>query len=201
MATPPVPEAQLTDGGWELAEATDETIFELSRVRVTGSTKRYEDAATRERLRVATGGDVDRMVQFFAVTTLAFEPELPSGGLSAIGPVIRSKAVETFERRLKGRGLGAIRRRRTDSYELESGTADLTTIGAVDPIDGHERGLSLECWIAVWIADRPRVVTGGYPAEPLSAVFDLPGASDELARSRTQYREEFFELLEATAAK
>ena len=201
MATPPVPEAQLTDGGWELAEATDETIFELSRVRVTGSTKRYEDAATRERLRVATGGDVDRMVQFFAVTTLAFEPELPSGGLSAIGPVIRSKAVETFERRLKGRGLGAIRRRRTDSYELESGTADLTTVGAVDPIDGRERGLSLECWIAVWITDRPRVVTGGYPAEPLAAVFDLPGASDELARSRTQYREEFFELLEATAAK
>jgi len=197
MPTPPaVPESRLAEAGFTLAEKSTEPIFELSKVRVTGATRRYEDAAAREALRTATDGETDRMVRFFAATGLEFAPSLPPGGLSAIAPMVRSEAIAAFETRLEDRGLVEVRRRRTDRRTVGDATAHLATFAAVDP--GMEsRRLPLECWIAVRTDDRSVVVTGGYPAEPLSRSFDLSTDDDRLDRGRASYREEYFDLLAA----
>ncbi len=197
MPTPPtVPESRLAEAGLTLAEESVEVIFELSKVRVTGATRRYEDAAAREALCAATDGEIDRMVRFFAATGLEFRPSLPPGGISAIAPMIRSEAIATFETRLKDRGLVEVRRRRTDRRTVNDATVHLATFAAVDPGAGSRR-LPLECWIAVRTDDRPVVVTGGYPAEPLSRSFDLSAGEKRLDRGRAEYREEYFELLAA----
>lgn len=195
-APPAVPESRLAEAGLTLAEESVEVIFELSKVRVTGATRRYEDAVTREALRGATGGEIDRTVRFFAATRLEFRPSLPPGGISAIAPMIRSEAIATFETRLEDRGLIEVRRRRTDRRTVDDATVHLATFAAVDPGTGSRR-LPLECWIAVRTDDQPVVVTGGYPAEPLSRSFDLSAGEKRLDRGRAEYREEYFELLAA----
>ncbi len=197
MPTPPaVPESRLAEAGFTLAEESTELLFELSKVRVTGATRRYEDATTREALHAATDGKIDRTVRFFAATGLEFRPSLPPGGASAIAPVIRSEAIAAFESRLEDRGLVEVRRRRTDRRTVGDATAHLATFAAVDPVM-ETRRLPLECWIAIWTDDRPVVVTGGYPAEPLSRSFDLSAGEERLDRGRAEYRKEYFELLGA----
>lgn len=172
--------------GWEAVDETTETVFELGAVRVTGTTSRYEDTATRVTLREATHGAVDRPIRFIGVTALSVEPSLPPGGLSAVSPLVRSKAVAVVKQRLRDRGLTAVESRRRDQRRIAGASVQLTTLSAVDPGpdpaptpdtgQGEQRDqggeLPIEAWVAVWTDDQARVVTGGYPAAPVAEVFD-----------------------------
>ena len=194
--TPPeLPTEALSDGGWVAVEESVETLFEMPAMTVTGATVRFEDDHTRRVLREATDGRIDRQIRFFAGTTLGFDPPPPPGvSPTMFAPTLRAEVRRQFARRLRERGLEDVERQRTERLRVNGNRAKLTQFRAADSID--DRRLPLECWVGVW-TDRAdvRVVSGGYPDRPLADVFDLDGPHEALARSGTEYREEFLSLL------
>lgn len=203
MATDPEPLELPADereaGGWELMDESVETLFELPTARVRGTVRQYEDERTREVLRGATDGAVDHTVRFFATTRLGFEPPLPPGTTSSmIVPMLRPEARRSFTDRLHDRGLTDVERTGRERIRLGDRTrVRLTRYTAVDPLPEAEAGLPLECWLGIWTDGAINVATSGYPTRPLSALFDLDTDEPTLAKSGTDYREEFRSLLRA----
>lgn len=203
---PGVPEATLREEGWERVDESVETLFRLPAMRIRGATIRYDDTRTRDALREATDGAVDRPVRFFAATALEFEPPLPSGTSTTMAlPTIRSEVRRTFADRLRERGLVDIERDRSERMRVGNRTrVRLAAFRATDPLSGTANTdlaadrLPLECWVGVWSADEGvRVVSGGYPAVQLQTQFALETDDPGLLRGQPEAREEFFSLVRA----
>lgn len=200
-ASPPVPEASLANGGWEKQEEQTETLFEMPGMRVRGTTLQYEDTRSREALRKATHGAVDRQIRFFALTRLGFEPPPPPGiGPAMFLPILRTEVRRRFADQLEQRGLTEIERGRSKRHRLpDRSRVRLRKFTARDKFGN--RSLSLECWVGVWTSGSDVfVVSGGYPQIELAEQLDLDTADDILTRSPNQYREEFFSLVRGVAA-
>ncbi len=185
--------------GWELVEESVETVFQLPAVRVVGATRQYEDEQLRRAVREATNGGVDHHWRFFAATKLGFDPMLPPGTMpSMILPTVRSEAKKTFKRRLRSRGVENIERGRRERVRIRSGNrARLIRYDGVDPVEG---GVPVAGWVGVWNDGSDfYVVTGGYPAQPLSEVLDLDETIDGLDRTGREAQEEHLDLLRDVA--
>ena len=194
---PSVPTEKLE--GWELVEESIETVFQLPAVRVVGATRQYEDEQLRTAVREATDGEVDHHWRFFAATKLGFDPMLPPGTMpSMILPTVRSEAKKTFKRRLRNRGVEDIERGRRERVRIRSGNrARLIRYDGVDPVEG---GVPVAGWVGVWNDGSDfYVVTGGYPAQPLSEVLDLDETVDGLDRTGSEAQEEHIDLLRDVA--
>jgi hypothetical protein len=194
---PNVPTEKLD--GWKLAEETVETVFQLPAVRVVGATRQYEDEQLRTAVREATDGQIDHHWRFFAATKLGFDPVLPPGTMpSMILPTVRSKAKKTFKNRLRSRGIEDIERGRRERVRIRSGKrARLIRYDGVDPIAG---GVPVAGWVGVWNDGTDFfVVTGGYPARPLSEALGLEETADGLDRTGSDAQEEFLDLLRDVA--
>jgi hypothetical protein len=190
---PHVPDAKLD--GWDLAEESVETVFQLPAARVVGATKQYEDGRLRTAVRDVTDGGVDHRWRFFAATRLGFDPMLPPGTIpSMILPTMRSEAKKTFKKRLGSRGVKDIERGRRERVRVRSGNrARLTRYDGVDPIAG---GVPVTGWVGVWNDGTDFfVVTGGYPSRPLSDVLDTDETGDGLARTASESQGELLDLL------
>ncbi|MEF8822448.1 MAG: hypothetical protein V5A52_09235 [Halovenus sp.] len=203
LTPPAAPEADLERGGWEQTEIQRETLFEMPAMRIRGVTRRYEDQRTRDALRVATDGQIDQQLRFFAVTRLSFEPPPPPGvSPTMFAPTLRSEARRTFKTRLEERGLVDIEEGNTERIRLpDRSRARLTCFSATDSSQGAF-DLPLECWVAVWTSSGTvRIVTGGYPAVTLDSHFDLDSDEESLGVSPDEYRREFVSLLRGVAEK
>ena len=190
---PSVPDGKLD--GWELVEEATETVFQLPAARVVGATRQYEDEQLRAAVREATDGDIDHRWRFFAATRLGFDPMLPPGTMPAmILPTMRSEAKKTFKQRLESRGVEDIERGRRERVRVRSGKrARLTRYDGVDPVAG---GVSVTGWVGVWNDGTDFfVVTGGYPAQPLSEVLGTEATANGLARTASEAQGELLDLL------
>jgi len=196
-ADPDVPETRLARGGWELTDKRVETVFQLQRATVVGTTKLYDDVRTREAAMAAA--DIDQQWRFFFATALTFRPPLaPAIGPMLILPTVRSEAGSAFADELRGRGFehvasGRRERARTDSGEklhLRSYTAEL-------PLERAETTLSITGWVGVWHADGFRIAAGAYPDRPVGEILGLADPDEPLARPPSAYREELLGLIRA----
>ena len=197
---PPVPTADLEDGGWELDDERTETLFELPTMRIRGTTRQYEDARSRAALRAATDGRIDTPVRFFAATRLGFEPPPPPGmGPTMFAPTMRTEVRRAFATQLEDRGLTDIERGRSERLRLpDRNRARLTKYTARD--EHGEWALQLECWVGVWTDRRDvLVVSGGHPEVELADHFGIGDGGGALTRSPGEYRDEFFSLLRGVA--
>jgi hypothetical protein len=193
---PSFPDVGADLDGWQLADESVETLFEVTGARVRGATRRFEDAATRDAVREATGGELDREWRFVAVTALDFEPALPPGTTAVILPVVRREARAAFDRRLSERGLTDVTRRGHQRLRVAAGTrARLTRFRAVDRVDGRHR-IPVAGWVCVW-NDRGDlfVVTGGHPDGRIADLLSLDSGSPRLELSSRACREEFVDIV------
>ncbi|MEF8784384.1 MAG: hypothetical protein V5A45_00510 [Haloarculaceae archaeon] len=190
---PSVPAEKLD--GWELVEESVETLFQLPAVRVVGATRQYEDEQLRRAVRDASDGEIDHRWRFFAATRLGFDPMLPPGTMpSMILPTMRSEAKKTFKKRLQSRDVEDIERGRRERVRIRSGKrARLVRYDGVDPIAS---GVPVTGWVGVWNDGTDFfVVTGGYPARPLSEALDLEESADGLDRTGNEAQGEFLDML------
>jgi hypothetical protein len=189
------PVERLAAGGWELVEASTETLFELSTARVEGHTRVYEDAALREAVRAAAG--VDRLCRFFFATAVEFSPPLSPGVAPIIKPTVASEARREFANDLEERGFVNVDRGRTRNERVDSGSrARLTDYRAVYPLRAEDASVDLRVrgFLAVWL-DREFHIAGG--AYPESGLEDLL-ADAAIEPDANAYREELLELIRAT---
>jgi hypothetical protein len=191
---PSFPDVSADLDGWQLAEETVETLFQVPGARVRGATRRYEDERTREAVREATDGRLDREWRFVAATGLGFDPPLPPGAASMVLPMVRREAREAFARRLTDRGLADVTRRGEEQPRVGSGArARLTRYGAIDPVEGD---VPVTGWVCVWREGGDFfVVTGGHPEGPLADLLSLENADKRLERTAANYREEFVDIV------
>ena len=194
---PTVPEAQLRESGWELTDERVETVFELPTAKVTGATKLYDDARTREA--AAAAADVDQQWRFFFATALSFRPSLAPGiGPAMILPTVRSEAGSTFATELRERGFEAVERGRRERVRTDSGEkAHLRTYTASLPLSAVDATLSITGWVGVWYADGFRIAAGAYPDRSVGAILDIEGPEAPLDRGRQAYRDELLALIRA----
>ncbi len=195
---PAFPDIAIDLDGWRLAEETVETLFQVPGARVRGATRRFADVETREAVREATGGRLDREWRFVAATKLGFEPPLPPGAASMVLPMVRREARGAFAERLVGRGLENVSRRGRERLNVGGRTpARLTRFGAIDHV---EDDVPVTGWVCVWRDGGDFfVVTGGYPEGPLADLLSLEAPDDVLDRTGADYREEFVDVVRAVA--
>jgi len=195
-----LPAAEQREYGWELANGSVETLFELPGIRVRGTTRRYEDERTRTALSEALDSAFDRTLRFFATTRLGFEPPLPPGvGPAMVLPTLRSEAQRNFADRLRERGLTGVQRRGREQFRSGDRTrVGLTRYAATDPLPERAGELPLECWLGVWVGGSVNVVTAGYPTVDLASRFGLD-ATPVLSRSVDEFRREFRALVRSLA--
>lgn len=193
---PSYPDLQVTGEEWALADESVDTLFQLPAITVRGATRQYEDVGMRDALREVTSDDIDHKWRFIAGTRLSFSPGLPPGTLPAsILPTVRSEARRSFKEQIGDRGVENVQKRRRERMRVGSGNrARLTSYDGAIFVDGTE--VPVTGWVGVW-HDRPDffVVTGGYPAVPLSDVFDVTTDDAALQLTPTQARDEFFSVL------
>lgn len=190
---PDVPAEKVAE--WTLVEESVETVFQLPAARVVGATRQYEDEQLRTAVRDATDGEIDHRFRFFAATRLGFDPMLPPGTIPAmILPTVRSEAKKTFKKRLRSRGVEDVERGRRERIRVRSGNrARLVRYDGVDPVAG---GVPVAGWVGAWNDGTDfLVVTGGYPAAPLTAALDLDSTADGLDRTADESQDEFLDLL------
>jgi len=197
---PSFPDVGADLDGWELAEESVETLWQLPGARVRGASRRFEDEGTRAAVREATDGALDHGWRFVAATALAFEPSLPPGTTAMVFPMVRREATESFARRLSERGLADVTRRGEEQIRVRSGSrARLTRFVATDPVDGDRR-VPVEGWVGVWNDSGDLfVVTGGYPDGPLVDLLSLDFPMERLERTSEEYREEFIEVVRSVS--
>jgi hypothetical protein len=182
--------------GWELAEQSTDTLFQLPTARIQGTTVRYDDDRTRTALKAATDDQIDHPIRFFATTRLSFEPSLPTGtGPTMIMPMLLSNARQNFKRRLGERGLVDIDREGTERVRLRDRTRVRLTRYSARDADVGGRDLPLECWLGVWADETVAMVTCGYPTVSLAEQFDLETTDAALTKGGQTFREEFHSLL------
>ncbi|MFC7177105.1 hypothetical protein [Halosegnis marinus] len=153
---PTVPERALDDGGWERADRSTETVFDLGVASVVGRTLLYEDPALRERL--GTG----ETTRFFFATALDFRPTLPPGAEGVIESTVANEAADSFAADLRDRGFAGLRRRRQGTLRVDSGArARLSNVRATCEVGGEQ--LDVTGWLAVWRDDGFLLAGGAYP--------------------------------------
>lgn len=185
----------LEAGGWELAEESAETLFELSAVRVEGRTRVYEDAALRRAVREGAG--VDRLCRFFFATVLEFSPPLASGVAPVVESTVAREARREFADDLAERGFVDVERGRTGNVRLDSGArARLTDYRAVYPLRAESASVDLRVRgsLAVWSDGEFRVAGGAYPESGLADLL----ADADVEPDGSAYREELLELIRAS---
>ncbi|EMA49048.1 MULTISPECIES: hypothetical protein [Halococcus] len=197
---PSVPDERLAEGGWERAEDSTETVFQLSAVRVEGHTLVYEDANRRDAIETASDGGLDGPWRFFFATRLTFRPPLAAGvGPAMIRPTVVAEARRAFVDRLEDRGFRAIDRSRTERMWTESGDrARLTKYTARHAIatSDYDGEIAIEAWLAVWIHEGSfRIAGGAYPKQGFDALLAVLGV--EYTFDPAADREELLELLRA----
>ncbi len=199
-APPVVPEDDLAATGWELVEESVETMAQLPAMQVRGTTLEYDDLRMRSALEAATDGELSHRIRFFAATRLGFRPQLPVGVTAAmVGTQIRSAATDKFIDRLESHGLTDIDRQDSTRLRVNNGKrARLKRFRAIDPFEGTEATLPLDCLIAIW-TDRKEamILTAGYPAVSVSERTGLEDADDVLSTPSETLREEVISLLKA----
>ena len=189
------PVEMLEARGWELAEESAETLFELSAARVEGYTRIYEDAALRRAVREVAG--VDRLCRFFFATVLEFSPSLARGVAPIVQPTVASEARREFASDLAERGFTAVERGRTRNVRVDSGArARLTDYRAVYPLRAADASVDLRIrgFLAVWLDEEFRIAGGAYPESGLADLL----ADADVEPDGTAYREELLELIRAT---
>lgn len=195
---PTLPDVLATDA-WTLRDETVETVQKTMGVSVVSATQQFEDRETREALRAATDDTIDAQVRFFAGSNIEFSPSLPLGMTAKMAaPTIRSEAHDEFVGRLERQALQDVTELEESERNLDGDrTAHVTEFSATHPLSRDvEDTLPLTCWLAVWVDDgAARVVTAGHPSVELADHLGLNGDHPELARSPTDYREEFFEMV------
>ena len=195
-ADPDVPETRLARGGWELTDKRVETVFQLQRATVVGTTKLYDDVRTREAAMAAA--DIDQQWRFFFATALTFRPPLAPGiGPKVLLPTVRSEAGSTFAAELRDRGFADVTRGRKERVRTDSGEkAQLRSYTAKLPLDAAGR-LSITGWVGVWYGDGFRIAAGAYPDRPVGEILGVDDPDEALARSPADYREELLGLIRA----
>ncbi|WP_049903404.1 hypothetical protein [Halococcus agarilyticus] len=197
---PSVPDERLAEGGWELAEETTETLFQLAAVRVEGHTLVYEDGDRRAAIEAASDGDLGGPWRFFFATRLAFHPPLAPGvGPAMIRSTVTAEARRAFVADLEARGFHSIDRRRTERMRTDGGKrARLTNYTARYAVtsSAHDSEIAIEAWLAVWIRDGTfRIAGGAYPTRGFDELLAALGVEHEI--DPTTDREELLELLRA----
>lgn len=190
---PTVPDDRLAETGWERIDESSDALARLPAVEVRGHTLVYGDRRLRERIRTATG--IDRPWRFFFATRLSLRPSLPPGiGPAMIGSIVRSRAKDGFEERLRDRGFESIERGRTDRVRVRTGErAELTAYDASCALE--DRSFSVAGHLAVWHHDGSfRIAGGAYPATDLSAVL-----GHDLESDPGRFRQELLELIRDVA--
>ncbi len=197
---PVVPDEQLRANGWELVEESVETMAQLPAMQVRGTTLEYDDMRMRTALEEATDGELSHRIRFFAATRIGFRPQLPLGVSAAmVGAQIRSAATDKFIDRLEGNGLVDIDRQDSTRLRVDNGKrARLKRFRAVDPFEGVEETLPLDCLIAIWTDGKEAmIVTTGYPAVSVAERTGIEDPDGILATSSETLREEVISLLKA----
>ncbi|WP_436900749.1 hypothetical protein [Halovenus halobia] len=191
---PPVPEAMLTEAGFEPVERRTETLFEVGAVRIEGITHRYEDNRSSEAARDATDGALDHPIRFFAVTRLVFQPSLPFGvSLSMFTSTLRREARSSFAAQLEDRGLGNVERGSSQKLRFDGSRVRVREFSAEDLLgEGDGRSFSLSFRLSV-LTHRGTaiVVTAGFPASSVAEQFDLTDPQAMLTQSAAEYQATF----------
>lgn len=193
------PTERLEAQGWELAETSTETLFELSTVRVEGHTRVYEDAALRRAVGEATG--VDRLWRFFFTTAVEFSPPLSSGVAPLIERTVANEARREFANDLRERGFVNVDRGQTRNVRVDSGArARLTDYRAIYPLrdEGLEADLRVRGLLAVWLGEGFRVAGGVYPESGIDELLADADPDVEVGASERGYQGELLELIRAT---
>lgn len=189
---PPVPEARLTEAGFELVERRTETLFKMGTVRIEGLTHRYEDNRSSEAAREATAGMLAHPIRFFAVTRLVFQPSLPFGvTLSMFTSTLRREARSSFADQLEDRGLVDVERGASQKTRLDGSRVRIREFSATDSL-GDGRSLSLSFRLSV-LTHRGTavVVTAGFPASSVADQFSLNDPPAALTRGADEYQTTF----------
>ncbi len=197
---PVVPDEQLADGGWELVEESVETMATLPAMKVRGATLEYDDLRMRTAVEEATDGALNHRIRFFAATRIGFRPQLPIGVSAAmVGTQIRSAATDKFIDRLESHGLTDIEQQDSSRLRVENGKrARVKRFRAVDPFEGVDATLPLDCLIAVWTAGKEAmIITTGYPAVSVSERTGLEDPDGFLSTPSETLREEVISLLKS----
>jgi hypothetical protein len=220
VPAPEMPTERLA--GWERTSASVERLFGVEGTDVRGHTVVYEDADLRAAVRRATDERVDRDWRFFFATRLRFRPPLPPGiGPPAVLPAVRPAAVGRFVDDLRGRGVEAVERGRSERVRTEQGhrvrLRQVTGRVAVPELDDT---VPVEGWIGAWTTAGDVYVAGGAsPATSLAGALGVEGAEsiadvaesetdgadsgtgtsgeDLLSRPPSAYREELLRLVRA----
>lgn len=191
---PPVPEAMLTEAGFELVERYTETLFEVGTVRIEGVTHRYEDTRSSEAARDATDGAVEHAIRFVAVTRLVFQPSLPFGvSLSMFTSMLRREARSSFAAQLQDRGLENVERGSSQTLRFDGSRVRVREYSATDLLAEHtDRSFSLSFRLSV-LTHRGTavVVTAGFPASSVAEQFDLTDPPATLTQSAAEYQATF----------
>jgi len=225
VAPPDVPEEQLSEGGWERTDQSQETVFEREMLGTTVEAKShtlvYEDAELRQRLNEKTLGNVQSTVTVISVSHVDVSGDVD--GLPGIQGEILSRteaaAREQFRARMEDEGLENVERTGTGELSIDTGEgARLTTYAADFPVDsfsvpvGDSETLTIEGGslgvrgdLAVWHHDDYVLIAGGvHPAENFTRQIekDLTSAITvdvdiDLGLTPEQYREEVRGILTA----
>ncbi|MWG35211.1 hypothetical protein [Halomarina oriensis] len=186
LRPPEVPERLLSEGGWSLLDAREETLATLPAARVEGVTHVYEDDELRERVAGATG--VDRTWRFVFATRVVFSPPLAPGiGTAMVRPMVASEARTAFADDLDRRGFVDVRQGRSERVRSETGErVRLRSYRGRLPVD--DETLGIEGWLGVWSVDGEfRIAGGAYPVAldgfvDAADVPDRRACRDELLR-------------------
>ena len=197
--TPDPPTERLDAGGWERTATTTETLFGLPTIEVVGTTELYEDTDLRERVRTATGGDLDQPWRFFFATRLTFRPSLAPGiGPMALLPIVTMEARRAFADDLRDRGFRNVDRGRAQRTRTRSGErlrlTKYTARYAVDWDRGYD--LYIEGWVGVWVRKGTfRLAGGAYPTRGFGEL--LAAVGEESATDPREYRGDLLDLVRA----
>lgn len=228
VAPPDVPESQLEDGGWGLAEEDTRTVFEEDYGPVTVVAKAHSLTYTKEELAAQveedTLGAVAGTLATFSATRVMFSPDLTDlpeqVGRKQLIDQVEENSKEQFEQEMRNAGLTSVEETETGEMTVDSGaTARYTGYQAAyevddfsfdlpsgDQMDVEVDAIRVEGDLAVWVHKDSVLIAGGaYPAENVAfseseAVTDAIDVevSVDLGLTPAAYADEVESLITAT---
>jgi len=227
VAPPQVPDDQLSEGGWEQTDRTEETVLDESygpvNVTAKSTTLTFSDTALAAEVTDKTLGRIDGTLSIFAASHIDFDPDLnnlPAGvGTKEVVSEVETQARAQFEQRMRDQGLENVERVGEEEFTTDSGKSPgLATYRGEFPVgtiefDANGETFTLDVGtievagdLAVWNQGEYVVVAGGaYPAENYADTVsrDLSEAISvtvdvDLGLTPGEYREEVRNLMAAT---